>query len=143
MPGTIGCQFLRGAGDRAEGSYADRIWRSLAAAAPTMPGSKSAPTLAEVLSMRLPGDGATGDIGNLTFMLTTVFLRIRGPLAWGRPRDLFPPDAGAVVARWLVDRVAAAAERAARRHGMHPAVFAALRRLMPERVSRVQEFLVQ
>ncbi|MEV6350792.1 N-6 DNA methylase [Actinoplanes sp. NPDC051851] len=134
---------IRGAGDRAEGSYADRIWRSLAAAAPTMPGSRPAPTLAEVLSMRLPGDGATGDIDNLVFMLTAVFLRTRVPHAWAGLRDLYPPDVGAVGARWLVDRVATAAERTARRHGMHPAVFAALRRLMPEHVSRVREFLVQ
>lgn len=118
---------IRAADDGTEYSYADRIRRSLAAATPShMPG------------MNLPGDPTTVEIDNLILRLTLIFLRERDPQGWAGLNVLIAPNAGAEGARWLIDRIATTAGKAARRHGVSPEVFAALRRLTPEGVPEVR-----
>lgn len=123
---------IREAGDRAKGSYADRVRRSLAT---TTPGDLS--------GIQLPGEDTTARADNLILILTLVFLRTRDPQAWAGLNELIPPDAGATGARWLIERIAAAAERTARRHGVRPEVFAALRRLAPEGVPEVRGLMAR
>ncbi|WP_435124904.1 N-6 DNA methylase [Micromonospora tulbaghiae] len=118
---------IRAADDGTECSYADRIRRSLAAATPShMPG------------INLPGDPTTVEIDNLILRLTLIFLRERDPQGWAALNNLIAPNAGAEGARWLIDRIATTAGKAARRHGVSPEFFAALRRLTPESVPEVR-----
>ncbi len=120
----------RETGDQIDESYANRVRRNLAAAAP-----------AELPAMQLPGDGPTTRADNLTLLLTLVFLRTQDPQAWTEIDQSITPDAEAVGARWLLAHIAAVATRAARRHGLSPEIFVNLRRLAPERVSQVRALM--
>ncbi|MEU5943117.1 N-6 DNA methylase [Micromonospora sp. NPDC047548] len=123
---------IRGADDGTECSYADRVRRSLAAAEPR-----------DVPGMKLSGDPATAEADNLILRLTLIFLRERDPRGWAGLNDLIAPNAGAAGARWLIERIATAGERAALRHGVSPEVFAALRRLTPESVPEVRGLMAR
>ncbi|WP_173077429.1 type I restriction-modification system subunit M/S [Phytohabitans rumicis] len=94
-------------------------------------------------AQEMPTLGGSSPAENLALLLALTFLHTRYPDSWAALFEQDPPDFGARGAKWLIERIAAAADEASRQCGAHSDVIGVLRGLTPNSVSEVRRTMTQ